>query len=99
MESTLDRVKINKAGEDLIDKAQQMYESLGRVKNLIEGSKSYFDSEAGNSLRTKFNTSAEKFEEFKTFYNTYGEFLKTFSDNVQRYENAVKETVDGIPSL
>ena len=48
MESKLDRPKITSAGEDLITDVQKMYESLGRVKNLIEGSKSYFDSEAGN---------------------------------------------------
>lgn len=99
MESKLDRAKINSAGEDLITDVQKMYESLGRVKNLIDGSKSYFDSDAGNSLRTKFNTSAEKFDEFKTFLNTYGEFLKTFSGNVQKFEDAVKEAVDGIPNL
>ena len=99
MESTLDSKQINKAGEELIDDVKKMYDSLGRVRNLIEGSKSYFDSDSGNQLRIKFNTSAEKFGEFQSFLNTYGEFLKTFSGNVQRYETAVKEVIDGIPNL
>lgn len=99
MKSELDRAKINMAGEDFINDVQKMYESLERVKNLIDGSKSYFDSEAGEALRTRFNASAEKFGEFKTSLNQYGEFLKKFSGNVQQFEEAVKETVNEIPKL
>lgn len=99
MESKLDRAKINAAGEDILTDAKKMYDSLERVKTLIDGSKSYFDSEAGDALRKKFNTSAEKFEEFRSFLNTYGDFLKTFSGNVQKFEDAVKNVVDEIPNM
>lgn len=99
MESTLDRAKINQAGEDLLVDVQKMYQSLEKVKDLINSSSSYFDSEAGKKLRKKFNTSAEQFGEFQSYLNQYGEYLKTFSKNVELYENAVKDAVEGIPTL
>lgn len=97
--SQLDRNQINRAGEDLIAEVQKMYDSLKNVTNYIDGSKSYFDSEAGEALRKKFHASAENFEEFKTFLEQYGEFLKTFSGNVKIFEEAVKEAINGIPNL
>lgn len=99
MESKLNITKINEAGESLVDNAGKMYTSLNNIKNLIEGSKSYFDSPAGDRVRTKFNASAEKFEEFKGFLESYGNFLKTFSGNVKSFEDAVLEATNEIPEM
>lgn len=99
MESTLDRAKINSTGEDMLTEVAKMYTSLNNVKNLVAQSKTYFDSDAGNELRRKFNASADKFSEFQSFLNTYGEFLKTFSGNIQKFEDAVRAAVNGIPTL
>lgn len=97
--STLDRQKIKTAGDDLISAADKMYGSLGKISDLINGSKAYFDSPAGNSLRAKFNASAEQFKEFQTFMKTYGEFLQNYSGNITKYEDAVQEAVNSIPNI
>lgn len=99
MESRLDSAKINATGTDMLNEVKKMYDALNTVKGLVDGSKSFFDSPAGDELRKKFNTSAEKFQEFQKFLNTYGEFLQAFSGNVVSFENAVKDAVDGIPAL
>jgi len=99
MNTKLDIQKINQAGEDVLSNVKAMYDSLGRVKNLIDGSKSYFDSPAGDDLRKKFNQSAQKFGEFQSFLNTYGEFLKTFSENYRDFEGEVQDAVREIPTL
>lgn len=99
MTSTLDISKINQAGEDLLSNVQKMYDSLQQIKTLVDGSKSFFDSPAGNDIRSKFNQSAEKFSAYKTFLNTYGEFLKTYSANVKTYEQAVQEAAGEIPVM
>lgn len=97
--SELSTEKINQAGIDLIDNAEKMYSSLKEVKALIEGSKSYFDSSAGDQMRNKFNESAAKFEEFKSYLTDYGEYLKTFAGNVVSYENAVMDAIGDMVSI
>lgn len=99
MATSLDRAQINRAGENLLEDVKKMYSSLTKIKELLNGSTAYFQSEAGDTIRRKFNTSAEKFEEFQSFLNSYGEFLKTFSGNVQSYEEAVKDAANQIPDL
>lgn len=97
MISELSSKDINRAGEDLIDQVTKMYSSLTNIKNLVEGSKSFFNSPAGDSVRTSFNASAEKFENFRSEFNSYGEYLKTFAGNVEKYEEAVKEAASEFP--
>ena len=99
MKSELDRTKINQAGIDIEDNVTQMYQSLERVSKLINESKSFFDSDSAQKMRSKFNASAEKFGEYKSFLMTYGEFLKNFAGNVALYNEAVIQAVDDIPDL
>lgn len=99
MESQLDRAKINQAGEDILADSKKIFDSLEKIRGLIEGSKSYFDSPAGDELRSKFKASSDKFTEFKTFLESYGEFCKNFSGNVQKFEDAVTEAVQSIPNI
>ena len=99
IESSVDIQKINQAGEDLVENARKMYDSLQKIKGYIDGSKSYFDSPAGDKVRNKFNQSAEKFSEFRDFLDSYGEFLKTFSGNVKGFEETVQEVVSEIPVM
>lgn len=93
------REEVNTAGENIINNAKKMYKSLDNIKQLINGSKSYFDSEAGDDLRRKFNESASKFEEFKNYIIQYGDFLKTFSGNIKKFEDAVKDATKQIPTM
>ena len=99
MESSLNREKINQTGADILESADQMYNSLSRIKDLVDQSKNYFDSEAGESVRNKFTTSAEQFEKFRADLKSYGEFLKIFSDNVIKFETSVQDTVNSLPNL
>lgn len=99
MATTVNKEKVNQSGIDLIDDVTKMYNSLTTIKGYIDNSKSYFDSDAGDALRKKFNTSAAKFEEFRTFLNSYGEFLKTFSGNITSFETAVEDAASQIPDL
>ena len=99
MKSELDAAKIKQAGVDIEENVTQMYQSLERVKTLINESRSFFDSDSARKMRNKFNTSAEKFDEYKNFLKTYGEYLKNFSGNVVRYNEAVSEGLGDIPDL
>lgn len=99
MATEVNPAKVHQAGEDIIADAAKMYESLNKVKNLIDGSKSYFKSGAGDQLRNKFYASAEKFQEFEAFLKKYGEFLETYSGNIESFETAVKEALAQIPTM
>jgi hypothetical protein len=99
IESSVNIDKINQSGADLIENAGKMFTSLQTIKGYIDASKSYFDSPAGDEMRRKFNLSAEKFGEFQSFLNSYGEFLKTFSGNVRSFEGAVQEVIGEIPVM
>lgn len=97
--STIEVSNVNRAGEDLIDNTSKMYTSLENIATLIEGSSAFFESNAGAELRSKFNKSAAEFQNFRTFLNQYGEFLKTHATNVNAFESAVEEGLSQIPQL
>lgn len=91
--------KVSQAGIDVRTNAGKMYQSLSRIRQLVKESSSYFDSQAGAEIRTKFEQSAAEFENFKTFLNQYGEFLETHAKNVNAFEAAVEEGLSQIPQL
>lgn len=91
--------EVNKAGEDLKANAKKMYDSLEIIKGLVNESKSYFDSPAGDEIRKKFNTSAEKFENFKQFLDSYGEFLKNVKTVIADYDARAAEAAAKIEAL
>ena len=90
---------VQNAGNELIDNVTKMYNSLNAIADLINGSTSCFDSDAGSALRTKFAAAAAEFEGFKSFLNQYGEFLQTHASNVNAFEAAVEDTLGQIPQL
>ena len=97
--SELSVAEINKAGTDIIEQANNMFQSLQNVRTLINNSKQFFDSPAGQKVRTKFDQSAREFENFKNFLKSYGEFCQNFSRNMQSVEQAIQDTTDQIPNL
>ena len=95
----IDRNAVNRYGESVIDNAQKMYASLSRIQELVSGSKSFYDTESGDSLRQKFMTSAEKFRQFETYMKSYGEYLKNFSGNVEKFEQTMLDGTGQIPTI
>ena len=91
--------EVNKAGEDIKENAKKMYDNNKKIKSLVDGSKSYFDSKAGDEIRKKFNTSAEKFEEFRQFLDQYGEFLKNVKTLIADYDARVEEAAKSIEPM
>lgn len=90
---------VQKAGGDLIENVTKMYNSLNTISDLIRGSSSCFDSDAGNQLRSKFASAAAEFSSFRTFLNQYGEFLQTHASNVNAFEAAVESGLSEIAQL
>ena len=92
-------IKSESCSEDIKENAKKMYDSLEKIKSLVDGSKSYFDSKAGDEIRKKFNTSAEKFEEFRQFLDQYGEFLKNVKTLIADYDARVEEAAKSIEPM
>lgn len=99
MATTVTRELVNANGQDIISEAAKMYTSLSRISDIINSSKSDFDSEAGDNVRKDFNASAAKFQEFETYIKSYGEYLETFAGNILSFENAVKDASSKIPKF
>ena len=87
-ERIIDFEKVAEDGEKLKKYAENLYEYLTEVQNLIKNTESSFDSEAGREMRTKFNNSARKFEEFKNVVNNYGQYLVTYAEGQANREKA-----------
>ena len=97
--SDIQVTNVQQAGTDLIDNVTKMYNSLNSISDLIQGSSSCFDSDAGSQLRSKFASAAAEFATFRTFLNQYGEFLQTHASNVNAFEAAVQDGLSQIPQL
>ncbi|MBQ2963362.1 MAG: hypothetical protein IJE14_01745 [Clostridia bacterium] len=97
--STIDIKKVNAAGTEIIDEGKKMFNSLENIKNIINQGKKSFDSEGGEEIRKNFNTSAQKFEEFKRFVAKYGEFLQNYSEEQRRLNEEIAKIAQKITKL
>ena len=99
MATMVNSKSVKQSGGEIITNANTMYQKLSRIQELVKQSSDGFDSEAGNKIRSQFNSSAEKFRDFEAFLKTYGEFLQNFAGNVVSYEQSVEEAAAQIPQL
>ena len=91
--------EVNQAGIDLEENVKKIYKSLEKIRNLVNDSKTYFDSPAGNAIRNKFADSAAEFDKFKEFLDKYGQFLKDVNIVVTRFEDDVAEAAKNIETM
>lgn len=99
MATTVTKENVKQNGIDICAKTKEMMSSLEIIKGYVNGTKDCFDSEAGDAIRSKFNKSAEKFEEFRSFLNSYGEFLQNYASNVTSFEEAMRSAADEIAEM
>lgn len=97
--ATIDFAKVNKAGEEIINQGNQMFNSLTNIQNIINNGKKSFDSEGGAAIRKNFNESAKKFADFKKFVAEYGQFLQEYSDMQKDVNEEIERIATQIPKL
>lgn len=95
----IDPLKVQKAGETIKIHANKMYTSLEEIKSIVNNTKSYFQSEGGDSTRKNFNESAAKFDEFKKYVDEYGEFLESYGGGHKKLNDKIASLGAGIPKL
>lgn len=99
-ERIIDFEQVAEDGRQLKSYAVELYECLTEVQQLIKNTESSFDSEAGDAMRTKFNNSAKKFEEFRDVVSNYGEYLVTYADGQKERETGyITAITEGIGDL
>ena len=99
-ERIIDFEQVAEDGEKLKNYAVELYECLMEVQRLIKNTETSFDSEAGREMRTKFNNSARKFEEFKKVINDYGQYLVSYAEGQKENEqNFITAITEGIGEL
>jgi len=96
---TIDPKKVNDAGRTVIDETTKMKKALDSITGIINGTKSYFDSEGGNAARKNFSESAAKFAEFEKFIKGYGEFLQNYGAATIKVDQAIEDLSNEIPKL
>lgn len=95
----IDVVKVQNAGTTLQTEAVKMKQALDSIKDIVNNTKSYFQSDGGDDTRKSFNDSAAKFEEFKKFVNEYGEFLKSYGSGHKKVDDAISTAAKKFPKL
>lgn len=95
----IDPFRVQKAGETIKTNANKMLSSLNEIKNIVNNTKSYFQSEGGDSTRKNFNESAAKFDEFKKFIDEYGQFLESYGGGQEKLDDKVASLGASIPKL
>lgn len=95
----IDVVKVQNAGATLQTEAVKMKQALDSIKDIVNNTKSYFQSDGGDETRKSFNESAEKFEEFIKFVNEYGEFLKNYGSGHKQVDEAISTAAKKFPKL
>ena len=95
----IDFAKVNKAGDEIIAQGNNMFTSLTNIQSIINNGKKSFDSEGGEAIRKNFNTSAQKFDEFKKFVAEYAQFLQNYNDVQREANRKIQEIASQIPKL
>ena len=96
---TIDVEKVNQAGRKIIEEGNKMYSALEDIKDIINNTKKSLQSDGGDAARTNFNTSAQKFEEFKKFVHEYGKFLESYAAAHKKIDDVVADLATKIPKL
>lgn len=96
---TIDVKKVNDAGETILRESKNMLDSLNRIKEIVAGTKSCFDSDGGDATRTNFRKSADKFVDFKNQVDQYGRFLQSYSGVQKQLNEEITKLARKIPPL
>ena len=96
---TIDAAKVNSAGKTIIEQGTKMYNALESIKEIVNGTSKCLQSDGGDSARKNFNTSAQKFEEYKKFVHEYGEFLQSYQAAHVKLDTEVSDLANKIPKL
>ena len=94
-----DSVRLREAGSDILAAAGKMYTELINVQNEMNSSTAYFDSQAGEDLRSQFKASAVKFDEFKETMDAYGKYLQEEADRQEDREKRLQSVAQSLPKL
>ena len=94
-----DSVRLREAGSNILTAAGKMYTELTNVQNEMNQSTEYFDSQAGEDLRSQFKKSAAKFDEFKKTMVAYGKYLKDEADREEDRVGRLEKVAQSIPNL
>ncbi len=95
----VDVKKVRDAGNEIVDNAKLMYNALTAIKDIVNGTKSYFSSEGGDKARAVFNKCSEVFDGFKTETESYGNYLVGYADGLYRLDDEIQNVISEFPSL
>lgn len=96
---TIDVAKVDKAGKTIIEQGTKMYTALQNIKDIVNGTTKCLQSDGGDSARSNFNTSAQKFDEYKKFIHEYGQFLQSYQSAHVKLDTEVSDLANKIPKL
>lgn len=90
----LDFTKIAQAGNDIKSSAKSMSDCLNEVSTVMRNSKSSYDSDSGEKLRSNFVKAQSKFSEFKAEMDKYGQFLVNEAQAREKDDTTVGNDTD-----
>ena len=96
---TIDPFRVQKAGDSVLEESRKMETALNAIKDLVNNTKSFFQSEGGDKTRSNFNASAGKFAEFKKFTDEYGQFLQSYGKAQEKLDDEIANIGSKIPKL
>ena len=96
---TIDVSKVNQAGTTIVEQGKKMYDALMDIKDIVNNTKKCLQSDGGDAARSNFNSSAEKFNEFKKFVQDYGTFLQSYGEAHKKLDSDVADLASKIPKL
>ena len=96
---TIDPFKVQKAGDNVLSESKKMENALNAIKDLVNNTKSFFQSDGGDKTRQNFNSSAAKFAEFKKFTDEYGQFLQSYGKAQEKLDDEIANIGSKIPKL
>ena len=77
---------------------QQMYEQLNNMKKEMNATNASWLSEAGETIRTRFNQFASRFDIQKEIIDSYAKFLDMTVSSYDSLETAINTNASGMQS-
>ena len=71
---------------------EALAQTLEQIKSKMDGLASTWQSEASDTIRTKFNSLAPRFQEYRDVVQSYSKFLNTTADNYDATESAINSS-------
>ena len=96
--ATWDVPAIKRAGTQLADHAEEMFNILKRAKSAVEGTQSSFKTAEGDKTRQQFEQLSGEFSKFHEDVKAFAQYINDYGSAAEQFKQEIGSTASKLPA-